>query len=190
MRFRWPLISWLESIFTDLPVIRTPIPAFPLLKTMSQIASSWAWQLSAFLLSLNLCRHCSLHKMPFLTLFFLKYLPIVNIRHDSSGCLEPEPEEGVGCTSFIKEECFRENLEESEESGGVKGKDLSNDMVMGNLGCPDAQGLLDPRLHLRQGLWCFLFSEQSTFSCGMPPGEDRAYRLREMLLRKWKVVSS
>lgn len=53
-------------------------------------------------------------------------------------CLEPEPEKEIGFISFIKGVFFRENLEGNEENGGVKGKDLSTVMVLGNLECPDA----------------------------------------------------
>ena len=51
------------------------------------------------------------------------------IQHDNSSFLEPETEERVSCISFIKGLFFllilflRKNLEEREESGGVKVKD-------------------------------------------------------------------
>lgn len=60
----------------------------------------------------------------FPTMFFLKYLFILNIQHDNFSCLELEPEKGIGYISFIKGLLFRENLKGSEESNRVERKDF------------------------------------------------------------------
>ena len=77
MRCRCPLLSWLESIFTDLPLVRTPVPAFPLLKTTSprwHLPEHDSSQLLLFCLWIY-ADTVPLLKMPFLALF-LKHLKV------------------------------------------------------------------------------------------------------------------
>ena len=77
MRCRCPLLSWLESIFTDLPLVRIPVPAFPLLKTASprwHLPEHDSSQLLLFCLWIY-ADTVPLLKMPFLALF-LKHLKV------------------------------------------------------------------------------------------------------------------